>query len=647
MKEFVLNVAGKSVPAISCKTAVLGAGAAGWAAAWRLGKQPGTDAVLLCAGTKAGTSRNAGSDKQTYYRLGAVGTADHVEAMAADLFGGGAADGDHALCEAALSTRCFYALCELGVPFPCDAYGRYVGYKTDHDPAGRASSVGPYTSRAMTEKLEAAARDAGVPVLDDFQAVKLLVENGAVKGLLGMNAAGEYRICLCNNVVMATGGPADIWQHSVFPESQTGASGLAFEAGAAGKNLTEWQFGLASLAPRWNVSGTYMQALPRFFSVDEQGNEVDFLLDEMKNGLFADLTDLLTSIFLKGYQWPFDARRAATGSSRIDLAVLRQQQLGRRVYLDFTREPVSPMPEWSVLSDEARIYLEKAGACIASPIARLAHMNQPAVDFYAEHGVDLTTEPLEIGVCAQHNNGGLAVNHWWRTNVEGLFCVGEAAATHGVRRPGGSALNAGQVGALRASQYIAAKCSEAAAPAVEDALPLLEKAVAECAALDAAVLANADGMDVVTAFAEARACMSAAGGIQRAAEKLDEAFAATKQRLAEIGTLKAASRMDLPAIHRLRQVYVCQCMVLAAMADYAKTVGVSRGSATYADADGIYQPEPARENGVPRADETRVQEICWAKGVCEAAWRDVRPLPDSDTFFENVWREFRVDGNIR
>ena len=81
-----------------------------------------------------------------------------VEAMAADLFGGGAADGDHALCEAALSTRCFYALCELGVPFPCDASGRYVGYKTDHDPAGRASSVGPYTSRAMTEKLEAAAR---------------------------------------------------------------------------------------------------------------------------------------------------------------------------------------------------------------------------------------------------------------------------------------------------------------------------------------------------------------------------------------------------------------------------------------------------------------------------------------------------------
>jgi hypothetical protein len=166
-------------------------------------------------------------------------------------------------------------------------------------------------------------------------------------------------------------------------------------------------------------------------------------------------------------------------------------------------------------------------------------------------------------------------------------------------------------------------------------------------ALDAAVLNNPAGTDVCTAFAAARARMSAAGGIQRAADALDEALAQTKACLAAVSGLKAVSRLDLPAIHRLRQVYVCQCMVLASMADYAKNVGVSRGSATYADANGVYQPEPAREGGVPRADETRVQELHWADGACSAAWRDVRPMPDNDTFFENVWREFRVDGNIR
>ena len=38
----------------------------------------------------------------------------------------------------------------IGVPFPKNRWGEYVGYKTDHDPARRATSVGPYTSKCMT-----------------------------------------------------------------------------------------------------------------------------------------------------------------------------------------------------------------------------------------------------------------------------------------------------------------------------------------------------------------------------------------------------------------------------------------------------------------------------------------------------------------
>lgn len=73
-------------------------------------------------------------------------------------------------------------------------------------------------------------------------------------------------------------------------------------------------------------------------------------------------------------------------------------------------------------------------------------MNQSAIDFYRDKGVDLYTQPLEIALCAQHNNGGIGIDCWWQTDVKGLFAVGEAAASHGVYRPGGTALNAGQVG---------------------------------------------------------------------------------------------------------------------------------------------------------------------------------------------------------
>ena len=98
---------------------------------------------------------------------------------------------------------------------------------------------------------------------------------------------------------------------------------------------------------------------------------------------------------------------------------------------------------------EAREYLTRAGAGFGTPIERLAQMNQPAIDFYRDKGVDLYTQPLEIALCAQHNNGGIGIDCWWQTNVKGLFAVSEAAASHGVYRPGGTALNAGQVGSIR------------------------------------------------------------------------------------------------------------------------------------------------------------------------------------------------------
>jgi aspartate oxidase len=81
-------------------------------------------------------------------------------------------------------------------------------------------------------------------------------------------------------------------------------------------------------------------------------------------------------------------------------------------------------------------------------------MNPLAIEIYKENGIDLYSEPLEIAVCAQHNNGGFAVSKWWQSNIPQTFVIGEMAGTHGVKRPGGSALNAGQVGSLRAAEYI-------------------------------------------------------------------------------------------------------------------------------------------------------------------------------------------------
>lgn len=359
--------------------------------------------------------------------------------MAETLFAGRCVDGDIALCEAALSTQCFLKLVELGVPFPRNRYGEYIGYKTDHDPRRRATSVGPYTSKQMTECLERAVLAKGVPILDKTQVIKILADSGTVCGLLCLNtaaqdAADRFTLIRCKNVIWATGGPAGMYADSVYPFSQYGATGLALEAGARGKNLTEWQYGLASVALRWNVSGTYMQVLPRVYSTAADGSdEREFLMD-----FFSDVHDMLSNLFLKGYQWPFDVRKIADGSSIIDILVYQETCKGRRVYLDYRTNPVGGAFTYDALLPEAREYLTCAGACFGTPIERLAQMNQPAIDFYRDKGVDLYTQPLEIALCAQHNNGGIGIDCWWQTDVKGLFAVGEAAASHGVYRPGGA-----------------------------------------------------------------------------------------------------------------------------------------------------------------------------------------------------------------
>jgi succinate dehydrogenase/fumarate reductase flavoprotein subunit len=84
-------------------------------------------------------------------------------------------------------------------------------------------------------------------------------------------------------------------------------------------------------------------------------------------------------------------------------------------------------------------------------------MNIGAIELYADHGIDLYSEYLEIAVCAQHCNGGVAVDENWQSDIGGLYVDGEAAGTFGVYRPGGSALNSTQVGGLRAAEHISKK----------------------------------------------------------------------------------------------------------------------------------------------------------------------------------------------
>ncbi len=684
-QDSTLRLAGHDVPVITTNTVVVGTGSAGYCAADRLVQYRQRDVVVMTDRVATGSSRNAGSDKQTYYKLTmAGGEPDSVAEMAQTLFAGGAMDGDNALIEAALSPQAFLHLVDLGVPFPRNRYGEFVGYKTDHDPRQRATSVGPYTSKSMVEHLEAKVRADGTRILDDVRLLDLVTVPGEVGGaeavgLLGLRRrvtqaqaeAGESRFVLirATSIVLACGGPAGMYARSVFPHGQWGAAGAAYRAGAQGHNLTEWQFGLASVAPRWNVSGTYMQVLPTFVSTAADGSDPREFLTES----IPDLGRQLSLIFLKGYQWPFDIRKAQDGSSLIDLLVHRETVMrGRRVFLDFRRNAFDGRPlDPAVLSDEARDYLSRADVLFGTPVERLRRMNEPAYQLYREKNpsIDLERDPLEIDVCVQHNNGGLAVDAWWQSStLPGLFPVGEAAGAHGVYRPGGAALNSTQVGAARAAQWIAARrtgdpvdedsFAGAAAPLVEEAARLLSAGTQRAAA------GQADTTGTMLAAAQER--MSAAASEVRSRESVSRALAEVRERLAAYDrevSADGSSRRSIERLFLVRDILFTQFVYLSAMVDYLDHGGRSRGSVLYTDASGRLpqQVGGAEIPGLPDdfrftldagALDEQVQEVAWTgsagwPGDVESVWRARRPLPDtSSDFFESIWRDHREGRTI-
>ena len=621
------------------ETVVVGSGAAGLNAADLLWKKGCRDLLLVTEGMKAGTSRNTGSDKQTYYKLSlAGGDDDSVLSMAKDLFSGKCVDGDIALCEAALSVPSFIRLSSLGVPFPHDRYGQYVGYRTDHDPRRRATSAGPYTSRFMTEALEKEVLASGIEIADGYQMIRIIASEGEVRGALFLERkTNELMLVRCRSLVLATGGPAGLYSMSVYPESQFGATGLAFEAGCLGKNLTEWQYGLASVHPRWNVSGSYMQVIPRFVSIGDDGEEHDFL-----SSYPLERAEMLSRIFLKGYQWPFDARKLDGGSSIIDILCYLELEKGRRVFLDFMHNPDNEPIPFQSLSQEAREYLESSGAMGETPIERLHQLNEPAYRFYLDKHVDLEREMLEISLSAQHNNGGLSIDLWWQSEVKGIFPVGEAAASHGVYRPGGSALNAGQVGSARAASFIAARrCGGWKA----------EEDISGVAAWADAIIADAGNgsIDADDAYNALRRRMSISASCIRNVGMLRNALAATERDAASFSSVRVQSPGRVWMLFEYRNALIESRVYLSAMIDYALRGGGSRGSAIYSDSKGSVHPDALDERfrfSLESDDSPDIQEAALRGDEVVISYRRPRPIPDDDSFFENVWARYRADGCI-
>lgn len=667
MRRSEIECGGTRLPLYSLNTLIIGSGAAALNAAVNVFEKGQKNIAIATDNWGGGTSNNAGSDKQTYYKLSLSGDIpDSPLEMARDLLGG-CMHGDIALCEAQNSLEAFFHLVKLGVPFPHDRLGAFVGYKTDHDPRGRATSAGPLTSHLMFESLAKNVKEKGIKIFDRHEIIALLTdEKSGEKQIIGAIAINKntldsknYGFVVFNsgNVILGTGGPAGMYKTSVYPESQLGSHGLAFEIGAIGNNLTESQYGLASIKFRWNLSGTYQQVIPRYVSTDKgRHDEQEFL-----NDFFPDMGNLATAIFLKGYQWPFDPRKIRNyGSSLIDILVYQETVLkGRRVFLDFTNNPsgcgILDDFSFDLLDKEAYGYLEKSEALLDTPIERLKKMNQPAVDLYKSHDIDITKEYLEIAVCAQHNNGGFRGNIWWESNIRHLFPVGEANGTHGVYRPGGSALNSGQVGSMRAALYISKRYADDP-PEKEEFMDSAEGQIRRKLEFARKISDHKTKNPFISETRrEIQERMSACGAhirdpkrIQKTVDEAWDLYSRLKN------DMKIPSTKDLPAAFKIIDLCLTHALYLEAIKEYMEKGGQSRGSYLIMDPEGEISCKELGDEWKFHLNEedsfvnTKILEIYLDKNTnVKKQWIDIRPIPLEDVWFENIWNEYMKDNIIK
>lgn len=643
MTEKNLMLKNKNIPVYNLDALIIGSGCAGFNAADWLYDLGVKNIAMVTEHINCGTSRNTGSDKQTYYKLSVSSSeSDSIKEMCNSLFEGKSVNGDTALIEAACSIKCFMKLANLGVPFPTNEFGEYVGYMTDHDIHKRATSAGPLTSKYMTEVLEKSVNQKNIPIFDETVIVKLLTDGNKVFGAIGINRKKLFDdnrgivIFLSNHIIMATGGPAGIYASSVYPVCHKGMSGLAIEAGAECANLQEWQYGLASVDFRWNVSGTYQQVIPKYISIDENGVEREFL-----NDYFDNPADAVNLVFKKGYQWPFDSAKVE-GSSIIDIIIYNETvNKNRSVYMDFRSEPTVLENGFSPLSKEAYEYLENSDALLEKPINRLAKMNPKAIDLYKKNGIDLYNEPLRVAVCAQHNNGGIDVDMNWQTSIKGLYAAGEVAGTFGVYRPGGSALNSTQVGSMRAAENIALSIKHEEKIELNDIEAMITNAGGDVldfilsATLEKEYDKNLD--DITETY---RKSMSDVASYIRIPSEMEKLKTNVIEKYASIlNEYQGTAICNVVKLFRVRDMLLTQGAVLSAMIKAGTNIGTRGGS--------LVRSAELTEKDIAHIKTEKNDEFdqqititSFNQDELKTEFKPIRPIPDADLWFERVWNDY-------
>jgi succinate dehydrogenase / fumarate reductase flavoprotein subunit len=400
---------------------VVGAGAAGARAAIELVEQGVAPEDVLVIG-----KRGHGDAHTTWARggiNGALGTHDPEDdwtVHAADTLNEGHHINDPDAVEAVTERmpRLLEQLDDWGMSYSRTADGgidqRYFGAQSFR----RTAFAGDHTGESLLRTLVAKAQSLDIPYRENVLVSRLVTDEpgGRVLGAAGTDLdTGEFVVFDADVVVLAAGGYTSLYRrHSSRDDENTGdGPALAYQVGA---ELMDMEF---------------VQFHPTGMVGDRYGEEWDGrLVTEAVRGEGGRLFNAAGERFMERYspdQMELDARDV------VARAIASEIEAGRGAEREAPRASdgeTAPSSEGGVsldISHRDRSFIEE----------RLPRMYER----FADLGVDMAEQPVEVAPTAHYGMGGVAVDGVGETRVDGLYAIGETmAGVHGANRLGGNSL---------------------------------------------------------------------------------------------------------------------------------------------------------------------------------------------------------------
>lgn len=292
-------------------------------------------------------------------------------------------------------------LVQQGMQFDMDEYGDLLTRKAGGASEARVVYYRDYTGLEMMRVLREAVRNSGVQTWDYSPTVELLsTEEGHCSGAVLFSLEdNRYHLIKAKAVIIATGGIGRMHLNHFPTSNHFGATGdglvLAYRLGARLRDLDSFQYHPSGLAYPRHLSGTLITEGVRSAGAYMLNGHGERFIDELS---------------------PRDVVAAA---------ILRECAEGRAVQMD---------------NNHCGVWLDTPGVELREP-GILEKRFPKLLDLGRRGDIDPRKQPMLIYPTLHYQNGGVVINDNGRTNVPGLYCVGEVCGgIHGRNRLMGNSL---------------------------------------------------------------------------------------------------------------------------------------------------------------------------------------------------------------